>query len=62
MNAKQFFDKVVLMRQAQRDYFTTRDKEVLAKAKALEKEIDAEINRVNLILKAKETLGKKDLV
>ena len=46
MNAKEFFDKVVEMRKAQKDYFKTRDVLVLKNAKALEREIDEEIKRV----------------
>lgn len=62
MNARQFYDKVVAMRDAQRRYFETRDKETLAEAKRLEKEIDTEIARVTLLLKAKDALGKHNLV
>jgi len=62
MNARQFFDKVSEMRLMQRAYFKNRDKDTLVECKRLEAEIDAEISRVNLILKAKETLGKKGLV
>lgn len=50
MTAREFFDKVASMRQAQRDYFKTRDKEVLIKSKQLEKEVDDEIKRVTEIL------------
>ena len=46
MNAKEFFDKVVEMRKAQKDYFKTRDVLVLKNATALEREIDEEIKRV----------------
>lgn len=62
MNAREFFDKVSEMRLMQRAYFKSRDKDTLVECKRLEAEIDAEISRVNLILKAKETLGKKGLV
>lgn len=47
MNAKEFFIKVAEMRHAQKSYFGTRSKEKLEKAKALEREIDNEIKRVN---------------
>lgn len=47
MNAKEFFDKVVEMRKLQKEYFKKRDAIVLKKAKEIEKEIDAEIDRVN---------------
>ena len=47
MNAKEFFDKVVLMRKAQKEYFSTRSKDWLSESKRLEKEIDKEIERVS---------------
>jgi hypothetical protein len=46
MNAKQFFDKVVEMRNYQQLYYRTRATGALQKAKELEREIDAEIERV----------------
>lgn len=46
MNKRQFFEKVALMREAQKEYFRTRSHDALRKSKALEAEIDAEINRV----------------
>ena len=52
MTAREFFDKVAAMRQAQRDYFKTRDKEVLIRSKQLEKEVDDEIKRVTKILQS----------
>lgn len=51
MNAKQFFDKVVELRQAQREYFRTRMPDDLRKAKTIEVEIDREIKRVQQIEK-----------
>ena len=50
MNAKVFFGKVSLMREAQREYFRTRSRTALARAQKIEKEIDAEIERVNAII------------
>ena len=50
MNSREFFDKVALMRRLQREYFKTRSKTLLDKSKAIEKEVDAEIERVNAIL------------
>lgn len=50
MNGYKFFRKVEAMRAAQKEYFSTRSKDVLAKSKELEKEIDAEIDRVNRVL------------
>lgn len=51
MNPKQFFDKVVEMRQAQREYFRTRMPDALQKSKKIETEIDREIKRVQQIEK-----------
>lgn len=46
MDKRVFFEKVALMREAQKDYFRTRSKDALRKSKALEAEIDREIERV----------------
>ena len=54
MDAKEFFDKVVQMREAQKKYFRMHTSADLAAAKKLEKEIDAEIERVQNIMKPKE--------
>lgn len=51
MNARQFFDKVALMRKLQKEYFRTRSKTALNQSKAVEREVDTEIARVH------ETLG-----
>ena len=50
MDAKTFFQKVALMRKAQKEYFKTRNQTALRKSKALEAEIDKEIERVNNII------------
>ena len=50
MDAKTFFQKVALMRKAQKDYFKTRSQTALRNSKALETEIDKEIERVNNII------------
>ena len=50
MNSRDFFDKVALMRQLQKEYFKTRSKTVLEQCKVIEKEVDVEIKRVNAIL------------
>ena len=43
-----FFDKVMRMRNAQKQYFTTKQPDWLRRAKALEKEVDSMISdRVN---------------
>ena len=47
MKPKEFFDKVAEMRSAQKEYFRTRSPQALSESKRLEREIDAEIKRVN---------------
>lgn len=49
MNAKEFFNLVSQMRQAQREYFKTRNNTVLQQSKDLENLVDKEIDRVNRI-------------
>lgn len=58
MNAREFYDTVVQMRKAQRDYFRTRSQRSLNESKQLEKLVDAEIKRVEERLKkqAEQTL------
>ena len=59
MDSREFFDKVALMRQLQQEYFRTRSRSVLTNCKSVEREVDAEIKRVNAIIerrkKEKET-------
>lgn len=50
MNAKQFFETVEKMREAQKNYFRTRSQLYLKESKQYEKEIDNEIKRVNATL------------
>lgn len=50
MTAREFFDKVSSMRKAQKEYFKTRSQTALRKSKAIEAEIDKEIERVNKII------------
>lgn len=50
MNGKDFFDRVVELRRLQKEYFATRSRDILMQAKAVEKEIDDEIDRVNQML------------
>lgn len=51
MDSKELFDLVAKMRRKQKDYFATRSKAVLQESKALEKQVDDEIKRVEDILK-----------
>lgn len=54
MNAREFFYLVSNMRRAQRDYFNTREQLDLRRARALEIEVDKEIDRVKQILMTTE--------
>ena len=54
MTAKAFFDLVREMREAHRSYFLTRSRDLLEKSKALEREVDREISRVDTILREKQ--------
>lgn len=42
-----FFALVAEMRQAQKDYFATRDREVLNRSKSLERQVDKQIESIN---------------
>ena len=44
---------VCRMRKAQKNYFKTRDRDVLNMSKEIEKQVDEEINRVNRVLAKK---------
>ena len=46
MTPKEFYDKVKAMRKAQRNYFRCRTQANLEASKAIEREIDKEIERV----------------
>lgn len=54
MTARDFFNLVREMREAQRSYFRTRSKDLLEKSKLLESEVDREIARVDTILDEKQ--------
>lgn len=54
MDARQFFERVKIMRHFQKEYFKTRSRTALQQSKALEREIDAEIERVNRLLDHKQ--------
>lgn len=53
MKPREFYDLVVSLRQAQREYFKTRKTDALIESKRLEGLVDAEIDRVQKILDAK---------
>lgn len=50
MTPKEFFDKVSLMRKAQKEYARRRSGRLLTDSRRLEKEIDAEIERANKVM------------
>ena len=57
MTSREFFFLVSNMRRAQRDYFNTREQLDLRRARALEIEVDREIDRVKQILMTTECNG-----
>lgn len=54
MTAKEFFNLVSKMRKAQKEYFRTKSASALKFARYYEAEVDAEIQRVEKIVKEKE--------
>lgn len=52
MNARQFYDLVVRMRQKQKDYFRSRTSTDLRLSKELERQVDAEIERAQKLIGA----------
>ena len=54
MNSREFFNKVALMRKLQQEYFKTRSKSILNECKMVEREVDAEIKRVNAIIERRQ--------
>ncbi len=50
----QFFNLVKAMREAQREYFSTRSHDALQKARQLEKQVDAYIKRGDDYLKQQQ--------
>lgn len=61
MNHKEFYDKVVAMRKAQKDYFKFRSSAYLQTSKRLEREIDDEIKRVEAVLAEEERKNQHSL-
>lgn len=54
MNARQFYDTVVKMRKAQKDYFRTRLTRHLHESKEYEQMVDDEIKRVEAKIKEEQ--------
>lgn len=54
MNSRQFFDKVCMMRKYQKAYERTHSQLSYNQSKSIEKEIDAEIERVQNIIRLRE--------
>lgn len=54
MDHRDFFNKVALMRQLQKEYFRTRSRSVLTNCKNVERDVDAEIKRVNAIIERRK--------
>jgi len=53
MSAKEFYDLVVKMRKAQKEYFRTRLSSFLKESKELERQVDNEIERVEELIHPK---------
>ena len=53
MDSREFFNKVALMRQLQQEYLRTGSRFILKNRKNVEREIDAEIKRVDAIRERK---------
>lgn len=54
MNAREFFYLVANMREAQKNYFKSRDQKTLRACKYLEGQVDEAIYQAKQILKARE--------
>lgn len=50
MSAREFFYLVSNLRRAQKEYFETRDRRKFLACRALENEVDREIERVKAVL------------
>lgn len=59
MDAKSFFYLVSEMRDAQRNYFRTRDRKVFVAARVLEDQVDKEIMRVKSVVAKNESEQQK---
>lgn len=55
--AREFYDLARQVRLLQKEYFKTRDKGILAQSKLKERELDAEIERVDNILNPNQQLS-----
>ncbi len=54
MDSRAFFYLVAQMREAQKAYFATRDRMVFRSCRALENDVDREIERVRQIVNAQQ--------
>ena len=54
MDPRKFYELVVRMRRAQKEYFKTRSSVLLMASKRLEKEVDGEIERVERIMRERQ--------
>lgn len=61
MNPREFFDAVSKMRRAQREYFRTKNQDILPEKVRLERMVDNEIYRAEAFLKAQESFPMFDL-
>lgn len=61
MNARQFYDLVVRMRQKQKDYFRSRTSTDLRLSKELERQVDAEIEHAQKLIGAPPRIEQMEL-
>lgn len=61
MNARQFYDLVVRMRQSQKAYFRSRTSTDLRLSKELERQVDAEIERAQKLIGAPPRIEQMEL-
>lgn len=62
MSPREFFYLTANMRRAQQQYFATRKPEHLRAARRLEREVDAEIQRVNEVLNRQQPGSGKAMI
>lgn len=58
MDSREFFNKVVLMRQLQQEYLRTGSRFILAILKDAEREVDADIKHIDAIMWRKQKKQK----
>lgn len=55
---KEFADKVYDLRDGQRSYFATRDRNILDQCKKMEREVDADIREIRIVASEAKRAGQ----